>query len=133
MQEPHSESLANHADLESCAGGGDIAGEALTEALAGRLLSREIPRFGCRPCGQKGKAISTAALSQAAGEPGAVGDPVHVRKLLAREPGDLGDALPPGGRPVGEGVSRTPHAYAAEESDWAVVPAKGPNKGGTRI
>ena len=78
----------------------------------------------------KGKAISTAALSQAAADPGAVGDPVHVRKLLAREPGDLGDALPLGGRPVGGGARRTPHAYVAEESDWAVVRAKGPNKGG---
>ena len=92
MQEPHSESLANYADLESCAGGGDIAGEALTEALAGRLSSREIPLFWCRPCEQKGKAVSTVAQSQAAGEPGAVADPVHVRKLLAREPGDFGDA-----------------------------------------
>ena len=55
---------------------------------------------------------------------------MHVRKLSAREPGDLGDALPPSGRPVGEGACRTPHVYAAEESDWAVVPAKGPNKGG---
>ena len=74
MREPHSEAVANHAHLESCAGDGDIAGEALTEALAGRLWSREIPRFGCRPCGQKGKAISIVALSQAACEPGAVGD-----------------------------------------------------------
>ncbi len=90
MQEPYSEGIANHADLESCAG--DIAGEALTEALAGRLWSREILRFGCRPCGQKGKAISIVASSQAACGPGAVGDPVHVRKLLAREPGDLGGA-----------------------------------------
>ena len=48
MKEPYSESLANYADLESCAGDGDIAGEALTEALAGRLSSREIPLFGCR-------------------------------------------------------------------------------------
>ena len=31
---------------------------------------------------------------------------------------------------MGEGDSRTPHAYATEESDRAVVPAKGPNKGG---
>ena len=31
---------------------------------------------------------------------------------------------------MGEGACRTPRAYAAEESDWAVVPAKGPNKGG---
>ncbi len=92
MKEPHSEGVANHADPESCAGDGDIAGEALTEALAGRLSSREIPGFGCRPCGQKGKAISIVASSQAACGPSAVGEPVHVRNLLAREPGDLGDA-----------------------------------------
>ena len=54
----------------------------------------------------------------------------NVRKLFAREPGDLGDALPPSGRPVGEGTSRTPRAYAAEELGRAVVPAKVPNKGG---
>ncbi len=34
------------------------------------------------------------------------------------------------GRPVGEGQSRTAHMHADEESDRAVVPAKGPNKGG---
>ena len=28
----HNEGAANHVDLESCAGGGDIAGEGLTEA-----------------------------------------------------------------------------------------------------
>jgi hypothetical protein len=42
MKEPHGEGVANQADLESCAGGGDIAGEALIVALAGRLSSREI-------------------------------------------------------------------------------------------
>ena len=52
MQEPHSERLANYAELESCAGGGDIAGKALTEALAGRLSSREIPLSRRRPRGR---------------------------------------------------------------------------------
>ncbi len=32
MKEPHRKGIANHPNLESCAGGGDIAGEALTEA-----------------------------------------------------------------------------------------------------
>ena len=41
MKEPRGESLANHADLESRADDGDIAGEALTEVLAGRLASRD--------------------------------------------------------------------------------------------
>ena len=34
MKEPHRKGVANHPDLESCAGAGDIAGEALTEARA---------------------------------------------------------------------------------------------------
>ena len=61
MREPHSEGVANHADLASCAG--DAAVEALTEALAGRLSSREILSSGRRPW-----------------------------KLPAREPEDLSDA-----------------------------------------
>jgi hypothetical protein len=64
MKEPHSEGVANHADLESCGGGGDPAAEASTEALAGRLLSREILRSGRRPCGQNGKVTSLVALSE---------------------------------------------------------------------
>ena len=55
-------------------------------------------------------------------------EPVHVRKLSAREPGDLRSALR--SRPVGEGQGRTTHAYGAEESEQAVLPAKGPNKSG---
>jgi len=38
MQEPHGKGVANHPDLESCAGGGDAAGEALIEARAGRAI-----------------------------------------------------------------------------------------------
>ena len=34
MKEPHNEGLANHADLESCAGDGDIAGEALASGTS---------------------------------------------------------------------------------------------------
>ena len=122
--------LANYADLESCAGDGEIAGEALTEALAGRLLSREIPLFGCRPCGLKGKATSTVALIASGGRTR------RGRRTRARQEtpgartGRLRRRLLRNGRPVGEGASRTPHAYGAEESDRAVVPAKGPNKGG---
>ena len=42
MQEPHSEGVAIHADLESCAVGREAVREALPEALAGWVLSREI-------------------------------------------------------------------------------------------
>ena len=35
-----------------------------------------------------------------------------------------------GGRPVGEGLGRTTHRQAGQESDSGVVPMKGSNKGG---
>ena len=94
MEEPHSEGVANHADLESCAGGGDIVGEALTEALAGRLMSREILSTGRRPCGQKGKATSYAAQARAADEPGAVGRPRARQETLCTRTGRPRRRLP---------------------------------------
>mgnify|MGYP000747758412 CR=1 FL=1 len=42
MKESHVEGLASHDDPESCAGNREGAGEALTGAHAGRVLSREI-------------------------------------------------------------------------------------------
>ncbi len=109
MEEPYSEGVANHADLESCAGDGDIAGEALTGALAGRLWSREIPSLGRRPCGQKGKATSTVALSQAAGGPGAVGRTRRGRENpctsgnSSHENRETSEAPAAKSRPVGKG------------------------------
>jgi RNA-directed DNA polymerase len=58
MQEPHKKGIANHLDPESCAGGGNVAGEALTGARAGQPLSSEITISACRPCPDKGKATS---------------------------------------------------------------------------
>ena len=40
MKEPYAEGLATHGDPESCAGSREAAGEALTGAHAGRVLSR---------------------------------------------------------------------------------------------
>src|SRR5512143_707427 len=46
MREPHRKGVANHPDPESCAGGGNIAGEALTGAHAGQPSSSEITSIG---------------------------------------------------------------------------------------
>src|SRR5438552_9626431 len=46
MKEPHKKGLANHLDPESCAGGREVAGEALTGAHAGQPLSSEITSTG---------------------------------------------------------------------------------------
>ncbi len=59
MKEPYRKGLAIHLDPESCAGGGNIAGEALTGGNAGQLLSSEISFCSaCRPCLVIGKATS---------------------------------------------------------------------------
>lgn len=42
MQEPHTEGVANRGVPESCTGGREAAGEALTGARTGEVLSREI-------------------------------------------------------------------------------------------
>ena len=39
MQEPHGKGLANRSNPESCAGGGNIAGEALTRTHTGQPLA----------------------------------------------------------------------------------------------
>ena len=56
MKEPHDKGVANRIDPESCAGHGNMAGEALTRAHAGQPLSSEITFSACRPCTYMGKA-----------------------------------------------------------------------------
>ena len=46
MKEPHRKGIANRSNPESCAGGGNIAGEALTGAHAGQPSSSEITSIG---------------------------------------------------------------------------------------
>ena len=46
MKEPHGKGIANHSNPESCAGHGNMAGEALTRAHAGQPLSSEIIFLG---------------------------------------------------------------------------------------
>ena len=46
MEESHGKDLASHPDPESCAGGREATGEALTGAHAGQPSSREIIKSG---------------------------------------------------------------------------------------
>lgn len=57
MKEPYGKGLATHSDPESCAGHGNMTGEALTRAHAGQPLSSEIISPACQPCDVRGKAI----------------------------------------------------------------------------
>ena len=64
MQEPYKKGVANHLGPESCADGRKVVGEALTGEHAGQPLSSEITTSACRPCPDRGKATSGAALSE---------------------------------------------------------------------
>ncbi len=89
MKVPYDESVARHIGPESCAVVREGGGEALTGVHTGRPSTREIPTFGCRRCYPTRKATSPSAISRVLDGPGAVVDPSHVWKLLARKPGDL--------------------------------------------
>ncbi len=135
MKEPHSEGVAIHADLESCAGGGDTAGEALTEAPAGWVLSRERTRFGRRRNALMRKATPTETPARVCDSQGAAGRRCgHLggtpRNLLHENRETSPVSVSNNGRPVGEGQSRTAHTHADEESDNGVVPMKQPNNDG---
>jgi hypothetical protein len=56
MREPHKKGVAHHFGPESCAGGREAAGEALTGVHIGQVSSSEITPTACRPCPDKGKA-----------------------------------------------------------------------------
>ena len=89
MKVSYGEDLANHIDPESCVCSRKAAGEALTGESTGQVLSRErgfAP--GCRRRQLDRKATRNISISQEMFRPRVVVDPVHIRKLPAREPGD---------------------------------------------
>src|SRR5471030_2737328 len=96
MKESYVEGLASHSGPESCGSAREDAVEALTGVRTGRVFSREShPTPGCRRCRRGRKATSDTPQTRGVPEPRAVKDPEgrhclpwHVRKHLAREPGD---------------------------------------------
>ena len=90
MKVSYSKGVAIHADPESCVCSGNRAREALTGARAGQVLSRERKsklRGADVVLGAEGNMESFVTCENASA-PAWSRDPVHVRKLLTREPGD---------------------------------------------
>jgi hypothetical protein len=88
MEEPHVEGVATHDDPESCGDSREAAAEALTGARTGTVLSREISHFGEPTLLSEAEGNTDCAANARRNQPCAVGDPLHVRNLAAREPGD---------------------------------------------
>jgi hypothetical protein len=89
VQVPHNKDPANHGVPESCAAYREVRGEALTGARIGQPWSRDRSNVPGADTVQRveGKTSERAIASARTTRRGR--RPWHVRKLLAREPGDL--------------------------------------------
>jgi len=88
MRELYIEGLATHGDPESCVGVCEGVGEALTGARAGRAIEpRNQGVRGADAVKQVGRQHRWRRYTRVTGGPRAVGEPVHVWNLHAREPG----------------------------------------------
>ena len=88
MQESYDKGVANHTDPELCVASREAGCEALVGARAGRVLSPESTLNGV-PTQSANAEGNTLTIGNARWQgPCGVGDPVHARKHLVREPGD---------------------------------------------
>ena len=110
MQVSASEGLANHTVPESCAETREGFGEALTGVRIGWVLSRENNTLGVE--GNMARRASASAWTARRGR-----RPQHVRKLLAREPGDLASGQDQYTGPHRESDELKPMMYGDEKSD----------------
>jgi hypothetical protein len=89
MEEPYVEGVANHNGPELCVGDPRGRSEALARGThRPDVEPRNHARSGCRRCHRSGRQYCRRRYARVVGGPRAVGEPVHVRKLLTREPGD---------------------------------------------
>ena len=130
MQESRGKDLASHSDPESCVGGRKAAGEALTGAHTGQVLSCEIRSSGtpmplCEAEGHtKGNVQGELPFGPAQSETlGMCGNSLHGNREILPLPGAV--AAP--GR-SGKVYDRTPDMHSGRKSDGCVVPKKPPNK-----
>ncbi len=132
MKEPYIEEVATHDDPESCASSRKGAGEALTGAHAGRVLSREMLSTGAPTLFREAEG-NTAETASARSESAPRGRrPLAcVEPLCARTGRSLHRPLEdgPGGR-TGKVGDRNPVMNGAGKSDVSVLPTKLPNKAG---
>ena len=134
MQEPYRKGVANHPDPQSCAGGREVAGEALARVHVGQPLSSEITTPARRPSPVRGKATPGDPLCE--GLLGAAeSETLSMRGNLMRENREtrVPPTTPAGVVGRSEKASRpTSDMHGARESDDLIVPAKRANNAGPK-
>jgi hypothetical protein len=110
MEEPYTEGVATHGGPEPCVGDPRGRSEALDRGTHRPAIEpRNGENRGADAVMTGGRQHRRRRYARGAGGPREVGEPVHVRNLHAREPGDPTIALPPGTVRAARGRLR-PHA-----------------------
>jgi RNA-directed DNA polymerase len=132
MKEPYIEGVATHDDPESCTGGREAGGEALTGARAGTVLSRENRQSGAPTSLTEAEGNTTRGrYRESSGGPtrsqtrSTCGTSSRENREVPMSPATDGVA----GR-AGKAEGRTPAMYDQGKSDRPVVPTKPPNNAG---
>jgi len=133
MKEPHREGVANHSNPESCAGGGNNAGEALTGAHVGQLSSSEITLIGVPTLSPVGEGHTADSVNRELFADAAESKTLSMRGNFMHGNRETLETPPPqGAGRSGKAFCRTPDMHVFRESDGLIVPKKRTNKAGPK-
>ena len=130
MKESHRKDLATHPDPESCDGGREATGEALTGAHAGQPSSCEITVSGVPTLSTQAEGNTVGSATGKPPEDPAQSKTLRMRGNSLHGNREIPQASAPGvaDRPE-KVVDRTSGVYASGKSDGRILPGKPPNKG----
>ena len=136
MKEPHRKGIANHPDPESCAGGGNSAGEALTGAHAGQPSSSEITSIGVPTLCCEGEGHTADSVNRKVSADAAESEPLSMcgnsmrgnRETPGASPSNSAHWAKRGGDRSEKAIGRTSGMHVLGESDGFIVPKKRANK-----
>jgi hypothetical protein len=115
--------VVTHPDPESYTVSREAEGEAQTGARTGRVLSCERKLQGVDPITNGEDHTSGGANTKSPRDPAQSKTPRTSGNIMHENRDKWSaSAAQSGGRPVGEGESRTTHRHAGQESDSGVVP-----------